>query len=176
MYKKNLEAILLKDKKYLIPDDKKKYIYYILTNHNNIIVYKSIRAFRYYYYYKEKKNYLGMLYWGYKKNKYMQKYNIELPHEFGEGLTLPHRNCIINENAKIGNNVTFHGFNLVGNNGKNEKAPVIEDNVDIGAGAIIIGDITIAKNCIIGANAMVNKSCLIENSILVGCPAKLIDK
>lgn len=174
--KKEIIDILKKDKEKLIPKNIKKRFFYFITKHNNYNIYKIIKTFRYYYYYKEKNNYIGMILWGNKKNKIMHKYNIELPKKLGSGITLPHRNCIINEFARIGDNCCFHGFNLVGNNGKNDKAPNIGKNVDIGAGAIIIGDITIADNCKIGANALVNKSCLIENSVLIGVPAKMINK
>lgn len=41
-----------------------------------------------------------------------------------------------------------------------KKAPKIGDNVYIGPGAVLFGDIEIADNCWIGANAVVNKSFL----------------
>ena len=65
----------------------------------------------------------------------------------------------------------FHGNNCIGNNGKTEDCPVIGDNVDIGFGAIIIGNVKIADNVKIGANAVVTKSCLEEGATLVGIPA-----
>lgn len=92
----------------------------------------------------------------------------------GEGLTICHYNIVINDNARIGNNCKFHGNNCVGNNGIDKKAPIIGDNVDIGFGAIVIGDIEIADGCKISAGAVVNKSCLIPNSILAGVPAKVV--
>ena len=49
-------------------------------------------------------------------------------------------------------------------------APVIGNNVDIGAGAKLIGRITIGDNVIIGANAVVTKS-VPPNSIASGIPA-----
>lgn len=55
---------------------------------------------------------------------------------------------------------------------RGEDAPVLENNVDIGVGANLIGDIHIASNIKIGANALVNKSFEDENTILVGVPAK----
>lgn len=41
---------------------------------------------------------------------------------------------------------------------KNNKAPVIGNNVFIGAGAKIIGNITVGNNVVIGAGAIVTKS------------------
>lgn len=52
-------------------------------------------------------------------------------------------------------------------------AVVIEDNVWIGEGAVIMPNVTIGKNAIIGANAVVTKS-VPENCYAVGVPAKII--
>ena len=52
--------------------------------------------------------------------------------------------------------------------------PQIGDNVDIGVGAKIIGDVTIANGIKIGANAVVNKSFNEENITIVGCPARKV--
>ena len=51
--------------------------------------------------------------------------------------------------------------------------PIIGDNVFIGAGAKILGDITIGDNCVIGANSVVVKS-VPSNSIVAGVPAKVL--
>ena len=54
------------------------------------------------------------------------------------------------------------------------KGPVIiEENVWIGEGVVILPNVTIGKNCIIGANSVVTKS-FPQNSIIAGNPAKLI--
>jgi serine O-acetyltransferase len=47
---------------------------------------------------------------------------------------------------------------------------VIGNNVDIGAGAKVLGNITIGDNVLIGANAVVLKD-IPTNSIAVGVPA-----
>jgi serine O-acetyltransferase len=49
-------------------------------------------------------------------------------------------------------------------------APVIGNNVDIGAGAKLLGRITIGDNVLIGANAVVIRD-VPSNSIAVGVPA-----
>ena len=48
------------------------------------------------------------------------------------------------------------------------------DNVYIGPGAILFGDIQLANNVTIGANATVNKSFLQENIAIAGTPARVI--
>ena len=92
---------------------------------------------------------------------------------FGPGLSLPHRgNIIVNPQAKIGENCRIHvGVNI---GAHHDKAPRIGNNVYIGPGAIIFGDIEIADNVSIGANATVNKSVFEPNSVVAGTPAKVV--
>lgn len=52
--------------------------------------------------------------------------------------------------------------------------PQIGDNVFIGAGAKILGDITIANNTTIAANAVVIHSIENEGCTLAGIPAKIV--
>ncbi|MBT0889312.1 hypothetical protein KJR38_03095 [Streptococcus lutetiensis] len=54
--------------------------------------------------------------------------------------------------------------------------PVIGNNVDIGVGAKIIGNVTIADGIKIGANAVVNKSFYEEGITIVGVPARKVVK
>lgn len=51
--------------------------------------------------------------------------------------------------------------------------PVIEDGVDIGAGAVIVGDIVIGAWSVVGANAVVTKS-VPPHAVVGGVPARLI--
>ena len=94
---------------------------------------------------------------------------------FDEGLTIDHPSVItINPKAKIGKNCRLHGNNCIGNNGSIDIAPVIGDNVDIGYGAVIIGDIPIADNIKIGAKAVVNKSFEEPGITIAGVPARKV--
>lgn len=92
---------------------------------------------------------------------------------FGPGLSLPHRgNIIVNPNTQIGENCRIHvGVNIGAHKG---KAPRIGNNVYIGPGAIIFGDVTIGDNISIGANATVNKSFYESNVVVAGTPAKIV--
>ncbi|HEM4403744.1 TPA: serine acetyltransferase, partial [Streptococcus suis] len=90
--------------------------------------------------------------------------NIILFHPYG---------IVISADAKIGDGVIIRQQVTIGNKGLGgigDKSPTIEENVEIGAGAKIIGDITIGAGSKIGANAVVTKS-FPANSILVGVPA-----
>lgn len=106
------------------------------------------------------------------------------PNVFDYGLCIVHYgNIIINPNSKIGKNCRIHvGVNIGGKAGfySEEEAkklcPVIGDNCYIGPGVKIFGPVKIANRCSIGANAVVTKSCNVEDSILVGIPAKRLEK
>lgn len=108
-----------------------------------------------------------------------KRYHIELGcHEIGPYLRLPHPYGIIiaaksiGENVMIGQYVTLGGNNCKGREERNGKiiyTPVIGDNCQISAGAVIAGPITIGNNVIIGANSTVTKDIpsgtLLYNSI-----------
>lgn len=91
------------------------------------------------------------------------------------GLSIAHYGTIvISTNAHIGRYCHIHaGVNIGASAGKPE-APTIGDNVYIGPGAILFGNIRIANNCTIAANATVNKSFDIERSVIAGTPAKVV--
>lgn len=95
----------------------------------------------------------------------------------GEGLLLYHNGpIVINGNSTIGKNCSFHGDNCVGNNGVTNDCPIIGDNVDIGVGAKIIGNVRIASNVKIGAGSIVVTDITVEGSTVVGVPGKVIKK
>ena len=80
-------------------------------------------------------------------------------------------------NGDVGDNCVFHGYNTIGNKGcgRSAERPVLGDRVDVGVGAVVIGNVRVADGCKIGANAAVVKSVEKENSILVGVPAHCLE-
>lgn len=58
---------------------------------------------------------------------------------------------------------------------KNGKKPVIGNNVQLHAGAMVIGGITVGDNAVVGAGAVVVKD-VPPNCVAVGNPAKIIRK
>lgn len=92
-----------------------------------------------------------------------------------EGLSLPHCGpIIINFNAKIGKNCRIHaGANIGTKAGYGNVAPIIGNNVYIGPGAKLFGDIKIGDETAIGANAVVTKSFADGHCILIGVPANV---
>ena len=79
---------------------------------------------------------------------------------------------VIGETAEVGNDVMmYHGVTLGGRSLKpGKRHPTIEDHVIIGAGAKILGPITVGEGSAIGANAVVVKD-VAPNSLAVGIPA-----
>ena len=84
----------------------------------------------------------------------------------GIGIVI-HARTVIGMNCMIGQNVT------IGGKSGWYEVPIIGDNVEISAGARILGPIKIGSNVIIGANAVVVKD-VPDNCIVAGIPAKII--
>ena len=84
---------------------------------------------------------------------------------------------VIGETAEIGADVTlYHGVTLGGVSLQHGKRhPTIEDGVVIGAGAKVLGAITVGKNSRIGANAVVVKD-VPPQSVVVGIPGKPVKR
>ena len=76
----------------------------------------------------------------------------------GKNLFIDHgMGVVIGETAVIGNNCTIYQGVVLGGTGKEKgkRHPTLKDNVMVGAGAIILGNIVIESNVKIGANNVV---------------------
>ena len=94
---------------------------------------------------------------------------------FDEGLSIAHYGAlVVNSKAKVGKNCRIHAMVVIGATNGEPAAPVLGDNVYIGAGAKIVGDIHIADNVAIGANAVVVKSIEEPGTTWGGVPARKI--
>jgi serine O-acetyltransferase len=84
---------------------------------------------------------------------------------------------VIGETAEIGDDVLmYHGVTLGGTSlEKVKRHPTIGNRVLIGAGAKVIGAITVGDNSKIGVNAVVTKD-VPPNCIAVGVPAKIVQQ
>lgn len=94
----------------------------------------------------------------------------------GEGFFIDHgMGVVIGETAEIGRNVTlYHGVTLGGTTwNKGKRHPTIEDNVIIGAGASVLGNIRIGQNSKIGSGSVVNRD-VPPNSTVVGIPGRVV--
>ncbi len=98
--------------------------------------------------------------------------------EIGPGLFLPHSVGTVIGAWKVGSDVTiFQGVTLGAKrldfDFSRELLPVIGDRVTIGAGAKILGGITIGDDVTVGANAVVLDS-VISRSTVGGVPARVL--
>lgn len=126
---------------------------------------------------------------GWKKAKFIKRKNIFS--KFGENCSyssniLPaepflveiHNNVVISANVRLITHSAVHEVFNKEENTKNHLCQfgkiVINDNVYIGANAIIMYGVTIGQNCIIAAGAIVTKN-IPENSVVGGIPAKFIE-
>jgi serine O-acetyltransferase len=82
---------------------------------------------------------------------------------------------VIGETAEIGDNVTlFQGVTLGGTGKeKGKRHPTLKHNVVVGAGAKILGNITIGNDVYIGANAVVLKD-IPDSCTVVGVPGRIV--
>lgn len=99
--------------------------------------------------------------------------------ELGNGITLGHGvffahpiGVVVGGDARIGDRVRFMGSNTVGT-AKDNGCPVIGDDVVLGAGARVLGPVSVGRNAVIGANAVV-LSDIPPDSVAVGMPARVV--
>ncbi len=84
---------------------------------------------------------------------------------------------VVGETSEIGDDVSiYHGVTLGGTTWeKGKRHPTLKDNVVVGAGAKILGPITIGEGARIGCNAVVVKD-IPPNSTVVGVPGHVVVK
>jgi len=95
--------------------------------------------------------------------------------EIGTGVFIDHGSgVVIGETARIGDNsLLYQGVVLGGTSKKTGKRhPTLEENVEVGAGGILLGPITVGKGARVGAGSVVTKS-IPPSTTAVGVPAQL---
>jgi serine O-acetyltransferase len=96
----------------------------------------------------------------------------------GPGLFIDHATgVVIGETAEVGTDVTlYHGVTLGGTSlQRGKRHPTVGDRVTIGAGAKVLGPITIGHDSRIGANAVVVRP-VPPDSVVVGVPGQVIHR
>ncbi len=82
---------------------------------------------------------------------------------------------VIGETAEIGDNCLLYQGVTLGGTGKNhgKRHPTLKENVVVGAGAKVLGSITVGANTRIGAGSVVVRS-VQGNSTVVGIPGRVV--
>jgi serine O-acetyltransferase len=113
---------------------------------------------------------VGRLLW--RLNMFFTSCDIHPEAEIGPGLFLPHPTGIVIGECRIGKNASILQNVTVGSLRKRILAfPTIGDDVEIWAGAVVVGDIAIGDRVAIGANAVVLED-IPSDSVAVGVPAR----
>lgn len=96
--------------------------------------------------------------------------------KIGRRLFIDHgMGVVIGETASVGDDVTLYQGVTLGGTGKEhgKRHPTLEDNVVVGGGAKILGNILVGKNCRIGAGSVVLRN-VPDDSTVVGVPGHII--
>ncbi len=94
----------------------------------------------------------------------------------GSGVFIDHgAGVVIGETAVVGDDCTiYHGVTLGGTTlGSQKRHPTIGDRVTVGAGAKVLGNLTVGDDSRIGANAVLVRS-VDHNSVVVGVPGQVV--
>lgn len=182
MFETSLENLKLtideERKMYLSPSFKFRIADY-LKRTEKVQIWKYVKTLRYCGYYVKNKDksifhYLLSIYYRRRLNIIGTSLGLVLgPQAFDRGLLIYHGNVVADGN--IGKNCRLHGDNCIGRS-KGNDTPTLGDNVRLGVGAKVIGDIYIADNVTIAAGAVVTKSCYEEGVTLAGVPARIMKK
>lgn len=181
--KNELHEYIEADKKNYIRDSYIERLTDIFLKRENYRIYKFVKTMRYmqYYTYKKGHNFLYKFPYLYYSRIYSNKcvkYGFMIgATAFDKGLCIYHiGNIVVNSQCTIGKNCKLHGSNCIGNSRRSDDCPTIGDNVRIGVGAKVFGDIYIADGVTIAAGAIVTRSCHEKNVTLAGIPAKVIKR
>lgn len=79
---------------------------------------------------------------------------------------------VIHNEAVIGTDVTLRHGVTIGSTGRG-RAPILEDGVDVGTGALILGPVTVGRSSIIGAGSVVVKDVPVR-AVVAGNPARIL--
>ncbi len=154
----------------------RSFVYNILFPNRIVKYLYFLRKLEYYINCKTIFKYFGIIYYKIRHKNLGERLGLSVPpNTCSEGLSIPHYgNIIINHNSQIGKFCRIHSGVNIGASAGSKKAPVIGDNVYIGPGAILFGDIEIGNDNTIGANSTVNKSFVEVNVVIAGIPAKVV--
>ena len=171
--------------KYMFPTRRRQFMAHIKAEPVYLIMkWQRLSRFTDYYYSESHKpgaslySKLAYLYYISKRNRWTRKLGLEIGTEnIGKGLLIYHSagGIVVNGSSVIGKNCHLHGNNCIGNSGPEDNlCPVIGDDVMLGVGAKVIGNVCVANKVKIAAGAVVVKDVLEEGCTVAGVPAKIV--
>ena len=154
----------------------RKYISYLFQISEGAIMHKHTKLLRTAEYHTNAGHKLRAFFWRTRLMRFQMKRNLHIPmNSFGKGLCVYHcltvagnGNITVGENCRIMPGVYLAGDDI------NDRAPVIGDNVTLGIGCIIVGDVYLADGITVGAGAVVTRSFYEKGISIAGVPAKKV--
>lgn len=148
-----------------------------ILGYDSYYIGRYLNCLRWSEWYDQKSGALNKLLCGwykYRTRHYGRIYGFQIGmHTCGFGLKFYHHGpIIVNTHAKVGRGGVIYPGVTIGQTGPN-KVPTIGDNVFIGLGAKVFGDIMVGNNVTIAPNAVVVKD-VPDNAVVGGVPAKVI--
>jgi len=103
--------------------------------------------------------------------------DVDTTARFGPGLHVPHpTGIVIGAGSRVGANVTILQHVTLGQAHRGSReAPTIQDGVEIGVGACVLGPVTIGASAVIGANSVVLRD-VAPGAVAVGVPARELQR
>lgn len=157
---------------------KKRHIYLFRpVMAENAIAWKIVCLLRYHEYHLNCNHKIRKNIYRFLRKRLELKYGVTIPtNVVGPGLLIFHPRNIMIHAKKCGNNLSIQFNTSLVAGGHDGSIPTLGNNVTIGVGTTIVGDVHIADGIAIGANSLVNKSFDKESVCIAGCPAKTISQ
>lgn len=183
MNKQELKEIIAEEKAMY---NKSNYSYRRFVHQKRYVIWRYLYWFRWAQYYQEQINTTSGLRRFYskiahafvlrRKNICGEKCGVEITNNsrIGRRLSIWHSGVVID--GQLGDDVSIRGNCVLGSKDLRctSGRPTIGNGVEIGFGAAVIGNVTIADHCIIGANAVVTKDFPEPGTVIAGVPARAL--
>ncbi|MFE5702461.1 serine O-acetyltransferase [Rhodococcus koreensis] len=103
-------------------------------------------------------------------------FDIPVQTEIGAGLEIHHGiGLVVNGHASLGRNVCLRQNTTIGSRYRNDDAPNIEADVQVGAHSLVFGAVTIGRAAHVGAGSVVMTT-VDPGNVVAGNPAKVISR
>lgn len=139
------------------------------------IAWKFVCLLRYEEYHYNVRHKIRANFYRFLRIRLSRKYSLFIPINIVErGIMIHHPHNITINAKRVGQNFSIQFNTALIAGGHDGGCPTIGNDVAIGVGAVLLGDIHIADGIAVGANSLVNKSFEERNIAVAGNPAKKI--